>query len=93
MTKNTRRPDVIDATPADVIDVGRVEVQHASRARLEELARAWEQRADELDAIEVNGTGNLMLDLLGGMTLGAADEARSQTLRACARELRLLLSR
>ena len=93
MATTRKRPDVIDATPADVIDVGRVEVLGGDRKALEALADEWERRAAELDALELQGSGNLVLDLLGGMTLGAADEARSQTLRACARELRLLVSR
>lgn len=92
MATTKKRPaDVIDATPADVVD--RVEVLGLNRDALEQLAAAWERQADQLDNIEVQGTGNFVLDLLGGVTLGAADEARSQTLRACARELRLLLSR
>lgn len=91
MATTRKRPDVIDATPADVVD--RVEVLGLKREALEGLAAAWERQAEQLDNIEVQGTGNFMLDLLGGVTLGAADEARSQTLRACARELRLLLSR
>lgn len=91
MATTRKRPDVIDATPADVVD--RVEVLGLNRDALEGLAAAWERQAEQLDNIEVQGTGNFMLDLLGGVTLGAADEARSQTLRACARELRLLLSR
>lgn len=93
MATTKKRPDVIDATPADVIEVGRVEVLGANRRALEELAAEWERQAAELDALELQGTGNALIDILGGMTLGAADESRAQALRACARDLRLLLSR
>lgn len=93
MATTKKRPEVIDATAADVVEVGRVEVLGMDRRALEQLAEEWERRAAELDALELQGTGNAILDILGGMTMGAADESRSQTLRACARELRLLLSR
>ncbi len=93
MAASKKRPAmVIDATPADVLDASAVEVI-ASRDHLLELAAQWEHEAAQLDAQEPQGSGNAVLDFIGGLTFGAADESRAQTLRRCARELRLAVGR
>jgi hypothetical protein len=88
----TKRREPQSVTPDAVIDVGGVQVLGMNRARALELAAQWEQEADELDGNDGPvSTGSVVLDLLGGLTHGAADEARSRTLRECASRLRSIV--
>lgn len=90
-TTTTKRAEVLEAGAVEVIEAGTVEVLGLNRDRALELAASWEREADELDALEPEGTGNPLLDILGGIALGAADGSRSQALRDCARQLRSMV--